>query len=50
MKGTIAFFSRYLAKEFGYRKNAINVVAPGAIVANFGGGENKNNEQKRNIV
>ena len=49
-KGAIEVLSRCLAKELGHRKIAVNVVAPGAIGTDFGGGENKNNEQKRNAV
>lgn len=49
-KGALEVFTRYLAKELGHRKIAANVVAPGAIGTDFGGGENKNNQQKRTIV
>lgn len=49
-KGAVEVFTRYLAKELGQRKIAANVVAPGAIGTDFGGGENKNNDQKRKIV
>lgn len=50
MKGAVEVFTRYLAKELSHRKIAANVVAPGAIGTDFGGGMNKNNEQKRNAV
>ncbi|MDO5969052.1 SDR family oxidoreductase [Flavivirga aquimarina] len=50
VKGAIEIFTRYLAKELGHKKITANVVAPGAIATDFGGGENKNNEQKINIV
>lgn len=49
-KGAIEVFTRYLAKELGPRKIAANVVAPGAVATDFGGGENKTNEKKRNTV
>ncbi|AWW00272.1 SDR family oxidoreductase [Arcticibacterium luteifluviistationis] len=49
-KGAVEVFSRYLAKELGHRKIAVNVVAPGAVGTDFGGGENKNNEQKVKAV
>src|SRR5690606_10797307 len=49
-KGAIEVFTRYLAKELASRKIGANVVAPGAIATEFGGGENKTNEQKRNAV
>ncbi|WP_420573741.1 SDR family NAD(P)-dependent oxidoreductase [Kordia sp.] len=41
MKGGIEIFTRYLAKELGGRKITANVVAPGAIATDFGGGSNK---------
>ncbi|MEZ4951041.1 MAG: SDR family oxidoreductase [Saprospiraceae bacterium] len=50
MKGGVEVLTRYLAKELGERKIRANIVAPGAIATEFGGGENKNNEQKRNII
>ncbi|MEL6717570.1 MAG: SDR family oxidoreductase [Bacteroidota bacterium] len=49
-KGAIEVLSRHLAKELGHRKIAVNVVAPGAIGTDFGGGENKTNAKKREIV
>ncbi|WP_127021661.1 SDR family oxidoreductase [Flagellimonas beolgyonensis] len=50
MKGGVEVFTRYLAKELAPRKITANVVAPGAIATDFGGGENKTNEVKRDIV
>ena len=50
MKGAVDVFTRYLAKELGPRKIRANAVAPGAIATDFGGGENKTNEQKRKLV
>lgn len=38
MKGAIEVLTRYLAKELGPRGIAVNVVAPGAIETDFGGG------------
>ncbi|MDO6736731.1 SDR family oxidoreductase [Wenyingzhuangia sp. 2_MG-2023] len=49
-KGAIDVFTKYLAKELGHRKIAANVVAPGAVATDFGGGENKNNEERRSII
>ncbi len=49
-KGAVEVFTRYLAKELGSRKITANTVAPGAIGTDFGGGENKKNEQKRNAT
>ena len=38
MKGAVEVLSRYMAKELGSRGIAVNVVAPGAIETDFGGG------------
>lgn len=38
MKGGVEVLTRYLAKELGPRGIAVNVVAPGAIETDFGGG------------
>jgi NAD(P)-dependent dehydrogenase (short-subunit alcohol dehydrogenase family) len=38
LKGAIEVFTRYLAKELGERKIAVNVIAPGGIEMDFGGG------------
>lgn len=38
MKGGIEVLTRYLAKELGPRGISVNVVAPGAIETDFGGG------------
>ncbi len=37
-KGAIEVFTRYLAAELGPRKIAANVVAPGGLETDFGGG------------
>ena len=50
IKGAVEVFTRYLAKELAYRNITANVVAPGAVATDFGGGENKTNEQKRKAV
>lgn len=50
MKGAIEVFTRYLAKELGGRKITANVIAPGAIATDFGGGTNRDNEEKREII
>lgn len=50
VKGAVEVFTRYLAKELGGRKITANIVAPGAIATDFGGGENKTNEKKRAVV
>ena len=50
VKGAVEVFTKYLAKELAHRKITANVVAPGAVATDFGGGENKTNEQKRKAV
>ncbi|WP_020526209.1 SDR family NAD(P)-dependent oxidoreductase [Flexithrix dorotheae] len=50
MKGGIEVFTRYLAKELSARKITANVLAPGAIATDFGGGTNRDNEEKRTII
>lgn len=44
MKGAIEVLTRYLAKELGSRGIAANVVAPGAIETDFGGGRVRDNK------
>jgi NAD(P)-dependent dehydrogenase (short-subunit alcohol dehydrogenase family) len=43
MKGAIEVLTRYLAKELGPRGITVNVVAPGAIETDFGGGAVRDN-------
>lgn len=50
MKGAVEVLTRYLAKELGPRGIAVNIVAPGAIATDFGGGANRDDEEKRSIV
>jgi NAD(P)-dependent dehydrogenase (short-subunit alcohol dehydrogenase family) len=38
VKGAVEVLTRYLAKELGPRRIAVNVIAPGAIETDFGGG------------
>lgn len=44
MKGAVEVLTRYLAKELGSRGIAANVVAPGAIETDFGGGQTRDNK------
>ena len=50
MKGAVEVFTKYLAKELSGRKIRANVVAPGAVATDFGGGENKENDKKRALI
>lgn len=44
-KGGVEVLTRYMAKELGERRIAVNVVAPGAIETDFGGGAVRDNAQ-----
>ena len=50
MKGAVEVLSRYLAKELGARGIAVNVVAPGAIETDFGGGRVRDNADLNKVV
>jgi len=50
MKGAIEVLSRYMALELGSRGIAVNVVAPGAIETDFGGGAVRDNEQLNKMI
>ncbi len=50
MKGGVEVFTRYLAKELGHRGIKANVVAPGAVATDFGGGGNRDNEERRKMI
>lgn len=45
MKGAIETLTKYQAQELGARKIRVNIVAPGAIETDFGGGAVRDNEQ-----
>lgn len=49
-KGAVETLTRYLAKELGTRGIAVNVVAPGAIETDFGGGAVRDNEQLNTML
>lgn len=50
MKSAIETLSRYMAKELGSRGIAVNVVAPGAIETDFGGGRVRDNAELNKMV
>jgi len=45
MKGGIEVLTRYMAKELGARRIAVNTIAPGVIATDFGGGVVRDNAQ-----
>lgn len=45
MKGGIEVLTRYMAKELGARRIAVNTIAPGAIETDFGDGAVRDNAQ-----
>lgn len=45
LKAAVETLTRYLAKELGPRKIRVNVVAPGAIETDFGGGHVRDNKE-----
>jgi len=45
LKGAVEILTLYLAKELGSRKIRVNVVAPGAIETDFGGGHVRDNKE-----
>jgi NAD(P)-dependent dehydrogenase (short-subunit alcohol dehydrogenase family) len=50
MKGAIEVLTRYLAKELGPRNIAVNVIAPGAIETDFGGGVVRDNIEVNRFI
>jgi NAD(P)-dependent dehydrogenase (short-subunit alcohol dehydrogenase family) len=50
MKGAVEVLTRYLAKELGARRIAVNTVAPGAIATDFSGGMVRDNPEVNKFV
>ena len=50
MKGAIEVLTKYLAKELGSRKIAVNVLAPGAIETDFGHGAVRDNKELNGFI
>jgi NAD(P)-dependent dehydrogenase (short-subunit alcohol dehydrogenase family) len=50
MKGGIEVLTRYMAKELGPRKITVNVIAPGAVETDFGGGVVRDNKQVNQMI
>jgi NAD(P)-dependent dehydrogenase (short-subunit alcohol dehydrogenase family) len=50
MKGGVEVLTRYLAKELGPRRIAVNTIAPGAIATDFGGGLVRDNPQLNQAI
>jgi len=50
MKGGIEVLTRYLTKELGPRRITVNVIAPGAIETDFGGGRVRDNAELNKMI
>lgn len=50
MKGAVETLTKYMAKELGPRGIAVNVVAPGAIETDFGGGMVRDNAEMNRYI
>lgn len=50
MKGAVEVLTRYLAKELGPRRIAVNTLAPGAIETDFGGGVVRDNPELNRVI
>jgi NAD(P)-dependent dehydrogenase (short-subunit alcohol dehydrogenase family) len=50
MKGAVEVLTRYLAKELGSRRIAVNTVAPGAIATDFSGGVVRDNSELNKLI
>ncbi|MCR6688003.1 SDR family oxidoreductase [Cellulomonas sp.] len=50
MKGAVEVWTRYLAKELGPRRIAVNAIAPGATATDFAGGVIRDDERYRSLI
>lgn len=50
LKGAVEVMTRYMALELGARKIGVNVVAPGAIETDFGGGHVRDNADLNKMI
>ena len=50
MKGAVEVLTKYLAKELGPRRIAVNVVAPGPIATDFSGGMVRDNPEVNKLI
>lgn len=50
MKSAVEMLTKYMAKELGSRRIKANVVAPGAIETDFGGGRTRDNKEVNALV
>lgn len=50
LKAAVETLTRFLAKELGPRKIRVNVIAPGAIETDFGGGRVRDNKDLNNQI
>jgi len=50
MKGAVEVLTHYLARELGARRITANVIAPGAIATDFGGGAVRDNPQVNQMI
>ncbi|GLU53436.1 SDR family NAD(P)-dependent oxidoreductase [Dyadobacter frigoris] len=50
MKGAMEIFTRYLAKEYGSRGIRANIIAPGAVMTDFGGAHLRNDENLQQFI
>ncbi len=50
MKGGMEVLTRYMAKELGPRRISVNIIAPGAVETDFGGGAVRDNKEINSFI